>query len=147
MLYAMMTRQDHRLSKMAAVWLLPVVSLIVASSSGGLLTDALKEHSLHYATLTSAFSFTMVIMGLSLALIIITVYFLRLTVYGTLDAGLILSAFVVLGPLGQGGYSLLINGEQITALLPSQLDDILPYTKLIGRVVCGVCFCAAYALW
>ncbi|KAH7923732.1 hypothetical protein BV22DRAFT_1014841 [Leucogyrophana mollusca] len=102
-----MIKQKHTLSKMAAVWLLPVVTLIVASSTGGLLSAELKSHSTTIALLTTGFSLTMVIIGLTLALMMITVYLARLILHGPPDADLILSAFVVLGPLGQGGFSLL----------------------------------------
>ena len=82
---------------MTAVWLLPVVTLVVASSTGGLLAKALMPHSVPLALLTTTFSFVMVLIGLSFALMMITVYLLRLVVYGAPDATLILSAFIVLG--------------------------------------------------
>ena len=52
----------------------------------------------------------MVIIGLSFAIMMITVYLLRLIASGPPDPALILSAFIALGPLGQGGFSLLVNG-------------------------------------
>ena len=82
---------------MTAVWLLPVVTLIVASSTGGLLAKALIPHSTKLALLTTTFSIVMVLIGLSFALMIITVYLLRLITYGTPDVALILSSFIVLG--------------------------------------------------
>jgi len=82
---------------MTAVWLLPVVTLIVASSTGGLVAKALRPHSVTLSLLTTTFSFVMVLIGLSLALMIITVYLLRLITYGTPDITLILSTFIVLG--------------------------------------------------
>lgn len=90
-------RQEHSLSKMTAVWLLPVVTLVVASSTGGLIAKALRPHSITFALLTTTFSFVMVLIGLSLALMIITIYLLRLITYGTPDVTSILSAFIVLG--------------------------------------------------
>lgn len=90
-------RQEQSLAKMTAVWLLPVVTLVVASSTGGLLAKALHPHSVTLALLTTTFSFVMVFIGLSLALMIITVYLLRLITYGTPDVTLILSAFIVVG--------------------------------------------------
>ena len=78
---------------------------------------------------------------LSFALMVITVYLLRLVVYGAPDATLILSAFIVLGsvqlfrvsplvdtagsgPLGQGGYSLLLNCENIAELLQATFRSL-----------------------
>lgn len=142
-----MTRQRHSLEKMASVWILPVVTLIVASSTGGLLATALHPHSIGIAMLTTAISFTMLIMGLSLALMMITAYLLRLILHGPPDANLILSAFVVLGPLGQGGFSLLVNGENISKLLPLHAGDAFPLAPLTGQMLYSACFCGAWILW
>ncbi|KAF9644894.1 hypothetical protein BDM02DRAFT_830193 [Thelephora ganbajun] len=147
MLYTMIVRQEQSLAKMTAVWLLPVVTLVVASSTGGLVAKALHPHSVTLALLTTAFSFVMVLIGLSLALMIINVYLLRLITYGTPDATLILSAFIVLGPLGQGGYSLLVNGENLAGLLPLQFEGHFPFIEQAGQVIFAVCFAGAFILW
>ena len=143
----MMVRQDHALSKMTAVWLLPVVTLIVASSTGGLLSNVIREKSHTLAIITAGFSFTMVIIGLSFAMMIITTYLIRLITSGPPDAGLILSAFIVLGPLGQGGFSLLINGQDLSELLPLHIGDAFPEIQLAGQMIFAGCFLGAYILW
>lgn len=132
---------------MAAVWLLPVVTLVVASSTGGLLSAALRAQSSTLALLTAGVSFTMLIIGLSLAIMMITVYLARLIVYGPPDANAILSAFVVLGPLGQGGYSLLVNGANLAALFPLHISGRFPMTAIAGQLLYSFCFCASYILW
>lgn len=147
MIYAMMVRQDQAISKMTAVWLLPVVTLIVASSTGGLLANVIREKSHTLALVTTGFSFVMVLIGLSFALMIICVYLVRLITAGPPDAGLILSAFIVLGPLGQGGFSLLQNGQAMSELLPLHLGDEFPMLALAGQMIFAGCFLGAYALW
>ena len=132
---------------MAAVWLLPVVPLIVASSTGGLLSEALRPHSHTLALVSTAFSFVMLAMGLAFALMLITVYLLRLIIHSVPDPGLILSAFIVLGPLGQGGFSLLVNGMSISELLPLHIGADFPQAPLAGQMIFAVCFCGAYAFW
>jgi len=150
---------------MTAVWLLPVVTLVVASSTGGLIAKALHPHSVTLALLTTTFSFVMVLIGLSFALMIITIYLLRLITYGTPDVTLILSAFIVLGgfrtfdgtcpvadapvlgPLGQGGYSLLLNGENMAELLPLRFGSDSPFMDQAGRIIFAVCFAGAFILW
>ncbi len=146
-MYAMMIHQDHSLSKMTATWLLPFVTLIVASSTGGLLSNVIKEHSHTLALVTVGFSFTMVIIGLSFALMFITVYCTRLITAGPPDAGLILSAFVVLGPLGQGGFSLLVNGQDLSLLLPLHVGGNFPQSELAGQMIYAGCFIGGYILW
>ncbi|EKM54267.1 uncharacterized protein PHACADRAFT_258005 [Phanerochaete carnosa HHB-10118-sp] len=147
MIYAMMVRQDHAISKMTAVWLLPVVTLIVASSTGGLIANVIRDESRTLALVTTGFSFVMVLIGLSFALMIICIYLVRLITAGPPDAGLILSAFIVLGPLGQGGFSLLQNGMAMSELLPLHIGDTFPMLQLAGQMIFAGCFLGAYALW
>ncbi|KAJ7454757.1 voltage-dependent anion channel [Mycena latifolia] len=138
MIYVMMTKHQHSLAQMSALWLLPFVTLIVASSTGGLLAAALPAHPA-YLSLTTAVSFIMLLMGLSLALMIITVYLMRLAIHGPLDSNLILSSFIILGPLGQGGFSMLVNARNVAKLhLPASLSP---------DAIEAVCFCAAWVLW
>ncbi|CCM05707.1 uncharacterized protein FIBRA_07939 [Fibroporia radiculosa] len=147
MIYTMTTRHEHSISTMAAVWLLPVVTLVVASSTGGLTASALKPLHPTLALVTTAFSFTMLAMGLTFALMMITIYLLRLIIRGVPDPGLVLSAFIVLGPLGQGGFSLLVNGSLISELLPLYIGTDFPQSALTGQMIYAVCFCGSYVLW
>ncbi|KAF5385900.1 hypothetical protein D9615_002517 [Tricholomella constricta] len=147
MLLTMMTTHDHSLPKMACVWVLPMVTLIVASSCGGLLANALISHSTYHALITTAVSLTALIMGFSLALMILTVYLTRLILHGPPDTSLILSAFITLGPVGQGGFSFLINGENLSILLPVHLGETFPHAALTGELLYSACFCAAWILW
>ena len=150
---------------MTAVWLLPVVTLVVASSTGGLLAKALLPHSTQLALLTTTFSLIMVLIGLSFALMMITVYLLRLITYGAPDVTLILSSFIVLGkhksfrrtnafvdapssgPLGQGGYALLLHGETMAKLLPLHLGGDFPFVEYSGQMIFAVCFAGSFILW
>ncbi|ETW81336.1 C4-dicarboxylate transporter [Heterobasidion irregulare TC 32-1] len=66
---------------MSPVWLLPVVTLIVASSSGGVLAQAIGPVSPSHALLTITFSIFLVSVGLSLALMILTIYLYRMILY------------------------------------------------------------------
>lgn len=147
MLYAMMVEQKHALDTMNPLCLLPPISLIVASSTGGLLSTALKAQSMKFAILTALFSLTMVIIGLSLALMMITVYLARLVISGPPEKLLILSAFVTLGPFGQGGYSLLINGQNLSKILPLYVSGTFPEVIAGGQMIFSFCFCGAYILW
>ncbi|KAJ6617489.1 voltage-dependent anion channel [Mycena sp. CBHHK59/15] len=133
-----MMQQEHSLHQMSALWLLPFVTLIVASSTGGLLAATLKSHPM-YAAVTTAVSFTIPIMGFSPALMIITLYLMCLIIHGPLVANLILSSFIILGPLGQGRFSMLLNSQNLTDLwLPGSLS---------AEAIESVCFCVAWILW
>lgn len=143
MVYAM-TGQDYRdLSKVGPVWMVPIITLIVASSAGGLFTRALLPHSRTFALLTTAVSLTMLAIGLSLTMMLTTAFLLRLYLYGPLEATVVLATFTTLTPLAQGGLSMLLNGQNLANLFP----DSDPESHLAGRVIFSVCICGAYSLW
>jgi tellurite resistance protein TehA-like permease len=142
------TSQSHALERMSTVWLLPVVPLIVAASSGGLFSLALLDEPLK-ASLTVAVSAFMVIIGLSLAFMMLTVYLLRLIVYGLPQGATVLSVFLPIGPMGQAGFAIILIGRTSKALLPikgSSPDDLVG-SQFSGEVISILCVCIAFTLW
>ncbi|KAJ6487791.1 voltage-dependent anion channel [Mycena sanguinolenta] len=131
------TKQQHSLGQASTLWLFPALPLIVASTTGGLLSDALAHHPT-YAAVTTVASVIILLIGLSLAGMFATVYLMRLVVYG-LDSSLVISSFIILGPLGQGGFSFLVNGKNVARIpLPAYLSPTAIQTAT---------FCAAWILW
>jgi hypothetical protein len=57
------------------------------------------------------------------------------------------TTFTTLTPLGQGGFSMLINGQNLPMLLPSASDPSFTQTTVPGSVLYSCCVCAAYMLW
>lgn len=92
------------LSSMTAVWLLPIVSPIVAAASGALVAEALVEISPEHALWTVITSYVMWGIGVPLAMMVTTIYLQRLTLHKLPPKAVIVSVFLPLGPLGQGGY-------------------------------------------
>jgi tellurite resistance protein TehA-like permease len=133
---------------MTAVWLLPVVTLIVASSSGGVLALPLQKYSPPHALVTVTVSVFMVTIGLSLALMMLTVYLLRLVVYGLPPGATIISVFLPLGPTGQAGYSILLAGQSFKSLLPLRYgnSDVLTFSST-GDTINIICISLAFVLW
>lgn len=132
---------------MTAMWLLPVVTLIVAASSGGVLGRALLNISPYFALITIVVAAFLVTTGLSLALMILTIYLFRLVVYGLPQGGSILSVFLPLGPTGQSGYAILLIGQTLKNLLPYNPASQFLHSKVTGEVTEVVCICAAFLLW
>ncbi|KAJ7650699.1 voltage-dependent anion channel [Roridomyces roridus] len=133
------TKETYSLDSISPTWLIPTATLVVGSSTGSLLATALIPVNVRYAAVGAATSFAMLLMGLPLCFMVITLYLMRLIVHGPLDLNLILSSFIVLGPLGQGGYSILINSQNVAAL------RLVP--SLSPEAIQAVCFCLAWALW
>lgn len=112
--------QDNKqLHTMTAVWLLPVVSTIVASATGGIVAQALAEHGRYQHSLwTLVASYILLGTGLPIAMVILVVYFQRLTMHRLPPQTMMVSVFLPLGPLGQGSYSLMQMGKVAAVLLP-----------------------------
>ncbi|KAI0345188.1 hypothetical protein BDW22DRAFT_1325780, partial [Trametopsis cervina] len=148
MLYAMMEYQEHSISTSTTAWLIPTATLVVVSSTGGLMANALKEQSHTIALVTSGFALGMLLIGLSFTFIFMCVYATRLITSGIPNASLILSSFITLGPLGQGGFSLLVNGQNFADLLVFHIPTSdPPLIANAGQMVFAACFVGAYALW
>lgn len=140
----MIGQKSHDLAEVRPVWMVPIITLIGMSVSGGLFARSLLPHSRIMAILTISASFTMLAIGLSFTMMLTTAFLLRLYTHGPLDATVVLSTFTTLTPLGQGGYSMLLNGKVIAELFPAAPGSVSP---LGGAAVYSFCACGAYILW
>ena len=134
---------------MTAMWILPVVTLIVASSSGGVLGKAIQVYSQLHAFQTLVVSVFMVTVGFTLAMMMLIVYLLRLIVHGFPPDAQALSVFLPLGPTGQSGYAILLIGRNFEQLLPfpsQTYDDFLSSTST-GTIIEVVCISVSFLLW
>lgn len=90
------------LSSANASWLLPIVACVVAAASGGIVAEVLPHPQ--YALGTILASLVLWGVGVPLALMVMVIYLLRLMLYKLPPKAIIVSTFLPLGPLGQGGY-------------------------------------------
>lgn len=142
----MLGQNYNDLSKVRPVWMVPVITLITMSASGGLFTRSLLPHSRMLAILSVSVSVTMLAIGLSFTMMLTTAFLLRLYLHGPLDATVVLTTFTTLTPLGQGGYSILMNGQDIADLFATPAASG-SQSQLGGTVVYSGCICGAYLLW
>ena len=94
--------QDIELSNMTAVWLLPIVTCVVASSSGAVVADVLSNEQ--HALWTILASYILWGIGVPFAMMVMVIYLQRLTLHKLPAKTVIVSAFLPLGPLGQGSF-------------------------------------------
>ncbi|KAN0107204.1 Voltage-dependent anion channel [Russula decolorans] len=148
LVYVMITKHEHSYQKMTSVWLLPVITLIVASSVGGELAQALHVHSVTCALTTIAFTIFILSIGLALALMILTIYLTRLVLHGFPQGLSIVSSFMPLGPCGQAGFSVLLIGQFMKETLPVA-GSRSPFlgSAQAGEVVFALCVCISFMLW
>ena len=88
---------------MTALWLIPVVSVVIAASSGGIVAEALKntQHKLW----TLIISYVLWGVGMPLSWMVLVLYFFRLTMHEPVPREVIVSLLLPIGPLGLGGFS------------------------------------------
>lgn len=133
---------------MSAMWLLPVVTLIVASSTGGLLSNSLQKYSPSHALETAAASTFLVTVGFTLAFMILTGYFMRLVIHGLPTGGKVLSVFLPLGPTGQAGYAVLLIGQSFATTFPSISNTSTSISSATaGTFIRILCIAVAFVLW
>ena len=98
--------QLHEISldKMTAGWLLPIVPTVVAAASGGVVASVLSPEN---AFITLLVSYALWGVGICLSFLIMAIYIHRLAVHKLPSSEVIVSAFLPLGPLGQGAFGIL----------------------------------------
>lgn len=132
---------------MTAGWLLPIVAPIVASATGSLVASILPPDRALTTILTS---YAILGTGLPAALSVITIYLLRVATKKLPPPEHMVSTFLPLGPLGQGGFAAQKLGEQalrvfpVTATLPAASAE---NRLLAGEVLYTVGFVTALILW
>jgi tellurite resistance protein TehA-like permease len=127
---------------MTAAWLLPVVSTIVASTSGGLVAEVLTDPVHTLWTLIA--SYILLGAGLPLAISILAIYFHRLTVHHLPPREVIVSVFLPLGPLSQSSYAAMLLGKVAMQVFP-KTGTLLGQSS--GETLYSFGFMAALVLW
>lgn len=136
-----MTTHKNRHETMTAAWLLPVVSCIVAAASGGVVASVLPDD--RHALITIVTSYVLWSMGLPLALVVMTIYFHRLAIHNLPPQEVIVSVFLPLGPMGQGGYAAMQLGIQASKVFP-KTQTLHP---MAGEVLYVLGWMTAVVLW
>lgn len=126
---------------MTAAWLLPIVSTIVAAACGGVVASALPNP--HHALWTVITSYVLWGTGVPLALVVMVIYFHRLAIYRLPPQEVIVSVFLPLGPLGQGGYGIMTLGKVAMKVFP-ETNTLHP---LAGDILFVLGFGVAIILW
>ncbi|KAL1964832.1 hypothetical protein VTN77DRAFT_6334 [Rasamsonia byssochlamydoides] len=107
---------EMQLSSMTAIWLLPIVSCIVAAASGAIVADVLPNPQ--HALWTIIASYILWGIGVPMALMVMVIYFQRLTLHKLPPKAVIVSVFLPLGPLGQGGFGIMKLGAAAQTIFP-----------------------------
>lgn len=126
---------------MTAAWLLPIVACIVAAASGGVVASVLPNQ--RDALITIITSYVLWSMGIPLALVVMTIYFHRLAIHHLPPQEVIVSVFLPLGPMGQGGYAAMELGMQAAKVFP-KTHTVHP---MAGEILYVLGWIVAMVLW
>jgi tellurite resistance protein TehA-like permease len=114
--FIVMHRHKPGLSNTNAALLLPIVPTVVAAATGGIVADALPHPG--HALTTLVASYVLWGIGECLSACVLALYFHRLTVHSLPPKEVIVSVFLPVGPLGQGGFGIQQLGNVAVKLLP-----------------------------
>lgn len=146
-----MTRQDHNIQAMTTIWLLPIVTLIVAAACGAVVSTALWKIDVGRTCLTLATSFVICVIGVCTALMVFVIYLQRLIIHGLPQGLLIFSSFLPLGPLGQSGFAFLTMGQVARQMFPLASagggETNIFTNELAPSVLYMFMWVLAFALW
>ena len=97
-----MSNRRGELEEMTALYLIPIVAVVIVATSGGIVANALpnQEHRLW----TLIVSFILWGLGSPLSWIILTIYLLRLILHKPVERAVIVSLLLPIGPLGLSGF-------------------------------------------
>ncbi|KAK0867546.1 Plasma membrane sulfite pump involved in sulfite metabolism [Friedmanniomyces endolithicus] len=137
----MSASHQRSLDTITAAQLLPIAATIVAAGTGAETSTVLTNPQHALATLIA--SYVLWGMATPLSLCVLVMYYQRLALHKMPPREIIVSAFLPLGPLGFGGYSILYLGKQAAVVFPKTgtLDP------LAGQVAYILGFFVALIMW
>jgi len=142
------TAQKHSLAAMTTSWLLPIVTLAVASSSGAALAIQLQKYSELHALISVTTAVFLVTVSLLLTFTILAIYILRMIVHGLPPGPQILSLCLPLGPISQSGYAILHIGRSFRLLLPLDHGKSgFLRSHFTADIIRAICVSTAFLLW
>lgn len=129
---------------MTAAWLLPIVSTIVAAASGAIIAEVLPN--VQHALWTVIVSYILWGTGVPLAMAVLVIYFQRLAIHKLPPREVIVSVFLPLGPLGQGGFGIMLLGKDAMTIFP-KTQTLSAATTSSGEILYVVGWLAAVIMW
>ena len=114
--FIVMSRHKPDLQSITATLLLPIVPTVIASASGGVVAEILPDDNHAFTTLVA--SYVLWGIGESFSACILALYFQRLTFHSLPAKEVIVSVFLPIGPLGQGGFAIQQLGKVALTVLP-----------------------------
>ncbi|KAL8826964.1 MAG: hypothetical protein Q9191_003470 [Dirinaria sp. TL-2023a] len=129
---------------MTAAWLLPIVAPIVAAASGGVVAEILPNPQ--HALWTVIVSYILWGIGVPLAMAVLVIYFHRLTIWKLPSREVIVSVFLPLGPLGQGGFAIMQLGK-VSLTIFQKTHTLEAANGQAGEILYVIGWLTALVMW
>lgn len=151
LLFTLIARQSHTPETIAATWLLPIVSSVVAAASGGVVADALSAYHQSLARGTLIVAYITWGTGVPVAMMLIGIWIFRSAMYGPPGDKALGSVFLPLGPCGQGAFGIALLGRvarDLTVNHSTAFDSATGETAVyIGQSIYAAGLLTALILW
>ncbi|KAF2740104.1 hypothetical protein EJ04DRAFT_232957 [Polyplosphaeria fusca] len=141
--WVIMSHRRSELAEMTALYFIPILSIVIAATSGALVARALTDERHQLWTLVISYVFWGV--GTPMSWIILTIYFLRMTVHKPLEREVIVSLLLPIGPLGLSGFSLISLGK--VAKHSFAVNDTIPSVAHAGDIFYLIGLAVGIILW
>jgi tellurite resistance protein TehA-like permease len=132
---------QRSLDSITAAQLLPIAARIVAAGAGSEVAPVIPEPQLALGLIIT--SYVLWAMATPMAFTVLVIYYQRLALYKMPPREVIVGAFLPLGPLGFGGFTILNLGKRAAEVFP-QTATLDP---LAGRIMYVLGFFIALIMW
>ncbi|CAK7237124.1 Plasma membrane sulfite pump involved in sulfite metabolism [Sporothrix eucalyptigena] len=139
-----MHRHRPGLENITAALLLPIVPAVVAAASGGIVAEVLPNKTHAFTTIIA--SYVLWGIGEAFSACVLALYFHRLTIHSIPPKEVIVSVFLPIGPLGQGGFGIQQLGKVAMDILP-QLGAFTSVASRAGEMLYVVGVFLALVMW
>ncbi|KAK4555498.1 Plasma membrane sulfite pump involved in sulfite metabolism [Recurvomyces mirabilis] len=137
----MSASHQRSLDTITAAQLLPIAATIVAAGTGSEVAEVLPNPQHALGTIIA--SYIMWGMATPMAISVLVIYYQRLALHKMPPREIIVSAFLPLGPLGFGGYTILYLGKQAADIFP-RTGSVDP---MAGSIAYVLGFFIALIMW
>ncbi|KAH7330538.1 C4-dicarboxylate transporter/malic acid transport protein-like protein [Rhexocercosporidium sp. MPI-PUGE-AT-0058] len=141
--YVIMSNQRSELEEMTALYFIPIVSVVIAATSGGIVAGVLPN--LDHKLWTLVICYILWGIGSPLSWVILTLYFLRMTVHKPLKREVIVSLLLPIGPLSLSGFSIIVLGKLARNVFP--VTHSLAKVADAGNIFYAMGFLVGLILW
>ncbi|KAI0035848.1 voltage-dependent anion channel [Vararia minispora EC-137] len=148
LIHTLTTVHRHSFEQLTSLTIYPSLPLAATASSGPLLAVSLAPFNLDHALVSIAFGAVLEVFGLSLLVMLTTMYFYRLVVHGYPEGAAVVSMALMISGFAQPGVTMCYLGQVSIVVFPLK-DSGSPLLQLnsFGPAMYAFSIAIAFGLW